>query len=229
MQMRQRALRAAALLGVLVATGASVMAAPVAASASSLTSAPGAALVTPDVLLPLAPVAPLRVGPGVAEPRHVCQSFGAAARAANGDLVKAFQCADVFLRTGAVGSAYVQNEVYCEYFSGRIDGTELPCAGIIEQVGAGSLRGSVALPTQICGKILGHSACSTTGRTEHAGLAFTYHSGPPNAACTIWGESLRVVVYLPVPGHPHVGGPVLATTHVTVSSADNTGLYCMDT
>jgi hypothetical protein len=231
MQIRQRALRAAALLGVLVATGASVMVAPVGASASSLAPEPSAALAAPDVLLPLASVAPLKAGPGVLEPEHTCAAFGDPGTAANGSLVRAFQCADVFVRQVAgnsMNSAYVQNEVYCEFVSGPSDGAELPCSGVIEQVGAGSLRGTVALPTQICGVILGHTACSTTGRTEHAGFAFNYAPGGMNAICSIWGESLRVVVVLPVPGHPRVGGPILATAHVNVPSILNTGLYCMD-
>jgi hypothetical protein len=235
-QLRQRALRAAALVGVLVATGASLMTAPPTASASSLTPAPGvAAQVSPDITsLPLTPTAPLSANdPDTTEVEHQCEViqntvFITAPGSPNS--IEAVQCADVFI-VAAGGSSgnevYVQNEVFCQWVTGNHAEPTTACSGISEQVGAGSPQGTGALPAQLCGGVFGHSPCAS-GRTNHAAFAFSYQPAGTSVNCTLWGESLRVSVVLPIASHPTVTETVLATPHVTVFSSTNALGYCLD-
>jgi hypothetical protein len=241
-KIRQRALRAAALLGVLAATGASMIAASVTASASSLTSARAAAAqVTPDITLPLttAPAFPtdpaaIKQFGGLTEVEHTCEVIQNAVfvtAPGSGNSIKAVNCADVFVWEigGTTGNeVYVQNEVFCQWVTGLNKGKTTACSGISEQVGAGSPQGTAALPAQPCGEILGHSPC-TSGRTVHAGFAFSYHPGSMAVECTIWGESLRVSVILPIASHPTVSETVLPTPRVNVFSSTNALGYCLDT
>jgi hypothetical protein len=239
-QIRQRVLRAAALLGVLVATGAGMAAAPVTASASSMTPVSAAAPVAPDVVLPLTPTDPLKEGPGVDEAAHKCAIIGDKMfpnPPGSTNKVDAVHCADVFIVTigGSTGNeVIVQNEVFCQWATGPRDGQTFPCSGVSEQVGAGSPQGTAALPAQLCGKIFGktHSPC-TSGRTQHAGFAFSYQPEPVLSApakCTFWGESLRVSAILPIksPNHPLVNAVPLATNSRSVSSSTNARGYCLD-
>ena len=239
-QMRQRALRAAALLGVLAATGAGMAAAPGPASASPMAPLPAAAPAAPAVVLPLTPIPPLKAGPGVHEAAHKCAIIGGKMfpnPPGSTNKVDAVHCTDVFIVTvgGTTGNEVdVQNEVLCQWATGPHDGQTFPCSGVSEQVGAGSPQGTAALPAQLCGKIFGktHSPC-TSGRTEHAAFAFSYQPEAVLSApvkCTIWGESLRVSVILPikVPNHPLVNAVPLATNRVNVSSSTNARGYCLD-
>lgn len=237
-QIRLRALRAAAVLSVLVATGAGMAATPAAASAASLAPASAAAPAAPDIVIPLTPIAPLTAGPGRVEVEHNCDIIEDTVffdPPGSTNSVDAVNCADVFVvRVGGTtgNEVDVQNEVFCQWATGPREGTTFPCSGVEEQVGAGSPQGTAALPAQLCGTIHGetHSPC-TSGRTEHAGFAFSYQPEQPVSApvkCTIWGESLLVSVILPITGHPSVGETVLATNHVNVFSSTNARGYCLD-
>jgi hypothetical protein len=213
-------------------------AAPVAASAASLTPASAAAPAAPDIVIPLTPDNPLTAGPGVNEVEHNCDIIENTVffdPPGSTSSVDAVNCADVFVLTvgGTTGNeVVVQNEIACQWATGPREGTTFPCSGVDEQVGAGSPVGSAALPAQLCGTIHGetHSAC-TPGRTRHAGFAFSYQPEQPVSApvkCSIWGESLRVSVILPITGHPTVSETVLATPHVNVFSSTNARGYCLD-
>jgi hypothetical protein len=235
-QVRPRALRAAAILGVLVAAGAGMAAAPVAASAASLMTASAAAPAAADAVIPLTPADPLTAGPGIIEKEHKC--FIIADKVffdppGSSNSVEAVNCTDVFdVQVGGTtgDEIFVQNEISCQWATGPNEGTTFPCSGVDEQVGAGSPLGTAAIPAQLCGTIFGqtHSPC-TSGRTKHAAFAFSYHPAQPAPVkCTIWGESLRVSVILPITGHPMVSETVLATDPVNVFSSTNARGYCLD-
>lgn len=236
-QIRPWRLRAAAILGVLVAAGAG-LAAP-AASAASLTPAAPAAPTAPGIVIPLTPTDPLTAGPGVAEVEHKCFIIGdeifSDPPGSTTDSVDAVNCTDVFILTigGTTGNeVVVQNEIVCQWATGPREGTSFACSGVDEQIGAGSPLGTAALPAQLCGTIFGqtHSPC-TSGRTKHAAFAFAYQPEPVDSApvkCSIWAESLRVSVILPISGHPTVSDTELPTDHVNVFSNTNARGYCLD-
>jgi hypothetical protein len=235
-QIRPRILHAAAALFVLVVTGAGMAAVPVAASAASLTIASGAAA-APDAAIPLTAVAPLAEGPGTVEMEHNCNIIGNTVffdPPGSSNSVEAVNCTDVFVEQvgGTTGDeVFVQNEISCQWAAGPNEGETFPCSGIDEQVGAGSPLGTAALPAQLCGTISGqtHSPC-TSGRTKHAAFAFGYQPPGkiPSVKCTIWGESLRVSVILPISGHPTVSETVLATDPVNIFASSNARGHCLD-
>jgi hypothetical protein len=218
----------------LAATGAAAMAAaPVAASASPLALASAAAPAAPDVTVPLTPESPLKFGYKL----HPCVALGNPRPTAPGSAyqIVAVECSDIadVPVGGSTGDeVFVQNEVYCQVtgpVNGKITTRTTACSGITEQVGAGSPVGTAALPAQLCGTINGqnHSPC-TSERDEHAAFAFSYHPGSDAVKCSIWAESLRVSVVLPIIGHPEVSRTVLATPPYNVFSSTNALGYCLD-
>jgi hypothetical protein len=88
----------------------------------------------------------------------------------------------------------------CQFTAGPDTGDTTSCAGISEQIGAGTPQDTAALPAQECGGILGHTACGSA-RTEHAAFAFSYQPTSMAVTCSLWAESLRVSAFLPVTGH----------------------------
>jgi hypothetical protein len=223
MRIRKRACRGAAHLGLLLAAVATVLAAPVAANASSSptpgnTAAPTAAISFPPVLAPVSPITP--GDPAYNEVRHKCVVVGHAGTA------QAVHCADVFTQNAAIGGidVFVENEVFCQRTAAPNVGSLIACSGVKEQLAVGSPFGTASIPAQICGGILGHSPC-TSGRDLHAGFTFNYLPGG-STVCSIWGESVRDSIVLPVTGHPTVSATVVATNPFNALTSTPRQGYC---
>ena len=187
-------------------------------AAGVLTIGPAAA----NASLFLDPAPPITPGdPAYQEVRHKCLIVGQAGTA------QAVHCADVFTHTTNQFSGtdvYVQNEVMCQRTAPPSEGSLIACSGIKEQVAAGSPLGTASIPAQICGGILGHSPC-TSGRDMHAAFAFNYLAGG-NVECSIWGESVRDTVILPVTGHPSFTALLVHTNPFNVFSQTSREGYC---
>jgi hypothetical protein len=230
-QIRQRCLRAAALLGMLAVTGAGMTAVPVTASASSLAPAPAAAPAAPDGTIPLTAHAPIPPGtPGTEELSHACEVLGQFANTMAKQTEQAILCTEVMLETFATQVlVYVQDEVYCQGAFGSSAFKTNACSDIIGSIGAGALAGTAALAAQTCGVNLGHSAC-TSGRSLHTAFAFKFQpTSSLNIKCSAWAEALRVSVTLPTSLHPEFSKTVMASAHFTAFSGTEALGYCADT
>lgn len=196
MQIKQRARLRAGRLALVLAASASVLAVTAPAAGAS-TAAPSAMAAANSPAFP----------PGTTENFHECKVMGHAGT------VQAVHCADLLTTRIDEGGLeiWAQNEIFCQRTAPPNQGSLIPCSGVHERVGYGIPGHTFALPQQICGKLFGHSAC-TSGRDEHSFLATFVTLGSATApACSIWGESVHDSVVLPTTGHPTVSSAVVAT------------------
>lgn len=230
-QIRQRCICAAALLGMVAATGAGMTAVPATASASSLAPAPAAAPAAPDGTIPLTAHAPIPPGtPGYEELNHACEVLAEEVES-NGHKIEATICMEIMLFKLMASQVlvYVQDEVLCQSAFGSSPWTTTACSDITGSIGAGSLGGTAALAAQTCGVNLGHSAC-TSGRDLHTALAFKFlPTSSLNIKCSVRAEALRVSVTLPTPDHPKFSKTVMASAPFTAFSGTEVPGYCADT